>query len=503
MELTVKLTIAGKAFETGSYQVSESISSLTAGDSSGAVTSFDITIKNPDVDAPMREGNKLLAKYGVDFFVDETVTLSDPRRGTISGKIRDASRSDSDGSITFTCISSMERLNAYNVNAKPYRGTLDGAIRYYLSLAGVTSGFTIDSYIAPRPVNYIGWTGELWYHLKMLAMAQDFEIAMVDNVIQFRRTRTRELIQGRNITRSASRSLGTLAQNVEVYNYNTSGVTNQLVYPIDGWDGSLEVLNVNAGEEAEYRLELNTSVSSIETPTMVENVGPDYKGGSVYTVVSNDGLPIPPEQWRDHGGKVMISINEDTTSLTVKLWGAVGIYTYEGELATNFSLALASDTSGNRFSTLRIRGTGVKFEKEAVRIRTGVDASRTGTEVGVTVDNPFLTDLDRVYRVGCAAAMQYAGTTPSVSGDVVVHSSGDDPAIGNVAGIRVWDKKTRRYYRVTSGRIAPDRINFSAEDDLTFGDLTKRWGSKTFAEMTAAMSGLTFRQADATGWDVA
>ena len=501
--MTVKLTIAGKSFEPGSYQVSESISSLTAGDTSGAIPTFDVSIKAPDVDAPMREGNRLLAKYGVDFFVDEDVVLEDPLRGRISGKVRDSSRSDSDGAISFTCVSNLEKVNKFNVKAKPFRGYLDEAIRYYLSLAGITSGFTIHESFTTRWVNYIGWTGELWYHLKMLAMAQDFEIAVVNDVVQFRRTRNRYMVHGRNITRSSARSLGSLAKAVEVYNYNTSGVTNSLVYPIDGWDGSLEVLNVNAGEEAEYQLELSTSVSSIETPTMVENVGPDYKGGSVYTVVANDGLPIPPQQWHDHGGKVMISINDDTTTLTVKLWGPVGIYTTSGDLATNFSLALASDATANRYSTLRLRGTGVKFDKEAVRIRTGVDESRTDTEVGVTVDNPFLTDLDRVLRVGTAAARHYAGTVPSLSGDVVIHSPNDDPAIGNVAGLRVWDQKTRRRYRITSGSISPDRINFSAEDDWTFEDLNRLWAGKTFGQVNETVRGLNFRQADATGWDVA
>lgn len=501
--MSVRMTIGDTRFEVESYRITEQVVSLTAGDSSGSVGTFDVTVKAPDVDAPMREGNKLLAKYGPDFFVGEPIWLADRRWGIIAGRIRDTSRSDQDGSITFTCLSRLESLNTYNVKAKPYRGDLEGAISYYLSLAGVTFQVEIDPFLAPRPVAYIGWTGELWTHLKMLCQAQDCEIALVNNTIVFRPTRRRDLVKARNVARSQSRQLSTLAQAVEVYNYNTEGTNSTLVYPVDGWDGSLEVLNVNAGEVAEYQLELNTSVTSITNPTMVENVGPDYKSTSVYTIVANDGLPIPPAQWRDHGGKVMFSINDDTVSLTATLWGAVGIYTASGELATNFSLALASDTTSNRYSTLRIRGTGVKFDKKAVRISTGVDPSRTNTDVGVTIDNPFLTDLDRVYRVGTAAATQYSGSVASVTGDVVVFGGSGETAVGQVAGSRLYDRGSHRWYRITSANIAPDKINFSADDDMTFDDLKHRWDGKTFGDVNREAEGLTFRQADAAGWDLA
>lgn len=496
--MTTQLTIGGKTFVTGSFSISEQVVSLVAGDSSGGVGTFDIAVRRPGEDARM-EGNRLLAKYGPDFFIGDAVTLQDDRWGTISGRVRDCSRNDQDGSISFTCFSTLEKLNVVRVKAKPFVGTLENAIKYYLGLAGVTSGYSIDSFLAPRPVRYIGFVGELWYHLKMLCQAQDMEIALVNNVITFRPTRRIEINQSRDLTRGQSRQLGQLAQAVEVYNYNTEPITNKLVYPVDGWDGTLEVLNVNAGEVAEYQLELNASVTSIQTPTMVENVGPDYKASSVYTVVSNDGLPIPPAQWTNYGGKVVFSINDDSTSLTVTLWGPVGIYTHDGELATNFSLALASDATNNRYSTLRILGSGVKFEKEVIPVSTGVPASATTTEVGETVDNPFLTDLGRVYRVGIAAAVKYAGTVSSVTGTMSLRMN-PTRRTGDIAGSKVFDKRSHRWYRLASAQITPDSVNFSADDDLTFHDLTVGWNGKTFAQITSSMEGLTFQKADAAGW---
>lgn len=502
VRLSIGLEPNQHRFQIQSYSYVEQVVSLTAGDTSGSVGTFEVTVQAPDPNAPMSEGNKILNRYGPDFFIGETIWLADDRWGIVRGRIRDASRNDGSGAISFSCLSTMERLNTYNVNAKPYIGTLGGAIAYYLGLAGVDSRFfSVDPFLSGRPVSYVGWEGELWVHLKMLCQAQDCEVALVNSEIIFRPTRRQKLERAFNLSRSQSRQLGTLARAVEVYNYDTKAVTNHLVYPVGGWDGSLEVLNVNAGEVAEYQLELNTSVTSIQTPTMVENVGPDFKSGSVYTIVANDGLPIPPAQWERHGGKVMFSINSDTVSLTATLWGAVGIYTASGELATNFSLALASDTTSNRYSTLRILGSGVSFDRKAVRINTGVSEERTNTDVGVTIDNPFLTDLDRVYRVGTSAATKYAGTTPSLSGQVAIFGGTENASGGIVAGSRVYDRKSHRWYRVNSATITPDATNFSAEDDLTFGDLKDLWEGKTFGQVDAGARGLTFRQADAAGWD--
>lgn len=497
----VKITINGYQFNGATYSVQEDATPLAAGDSTGGVGTFDITVPRPDPDAHLSQGKRLLADYGPDFFLETEAYISDSSRGAVVGTVRSVSRNDEDGSLTFTCVTRLDLLNIYNVQAKPYIGTLGGAIDYYFSLADVTSGFVVDPEVASRSVTYPGWSGELWYHLKLVCAAQDCEITLINGTITFRAVRGVQVVRGRDLTRNAERRIDTIAQAVEVYNYNNRRITNELVYPTRGWDGSLEVLNVNAGEVAEYQLELSASVSSIQTPTMVENVGPDYKASSVYTIVANDGLPIPPALWSRHGGKVQITINPDTTSLTVKLFGAVGIPTVEGEFATNFSLALASDTTSNRYSTLRIVGSGVAFDKQVTRIRTGVPPEKTATEVGVTIDNPFLSGVDETYRAGTRAAKQFSGANPTLSGSVIALTrNGDDPVIGNVQGARVYDRRSHRWFRVRTGTTTRESIDFQADDDFTIGDMMDAWGGRTYAQIASEFPNFTYRQLDAAGW---
>src|SRR5690606_11121151 len=117
-------------------------------------------------------------------------------------------------------------------------------------------------------------------------------------------------------------------------------------YPPGGWSPDVEILNVNAGEIAEYTLELSASVSAIQTPTMLTSVTPEHATSSVYTIVANDGLPVTEALWSSRGGSLIVRINPDTQSLTIRMRGATGVPLSTGGAATNFLVALASDPSG-------------------------------------------------------------------------------------------------------------------------------------------------------------
>lgn len=76
-------------------------------------------------------------------------------------------------------------------SAKPWAGTLAGAIAYWCSLAGVTTGITVDSAIAIRPVVVVGWHANVWLQIKLFCAAQQVEVALVGNQIIVRPPRTR------------------------------------------------------------------------------------------------------------------------------------------------------------------------------------------------------------------------------------------------------------------------------------------------------------------------
>lgn len=549
--------------EIADYSVSEDATPLAAGDSTGSVGTFTLSIPRPDPSAApvvsVIHASTLLAPGGESFFIGSKVTLSDSRKGFTLGTVNAASSSDDGGMIEMSGTTRLGQLNVYGIQAQPFIGTLRDAFTYYVGLAGIDTDISVDPGIETRPVVFPGWHGELWYYLKQMAAAQDCDISLVSGVILLRPIRTRIAAPNRDTLRSRALGGGSLAQAVEVYRYDNRAITNELVYPPGGWVPEVQVLNVNAGEEEEYTLELSSSLSSIQAPTMETFVPQDYDESSVYTIVANDGLPVDPGLWSDFGGSLTVEIAPDTTHLIVRLRGAVGVPLASGEeAASNFSVALGSDFTGNRYSTLRIVGTGVAFNKQKVRIRTGVPASRTATDIGVTIDNPFISTVNDLYRAGVRAAKEFTGASYSLTGSVIsVNRRGDtgqvsiptygqiheelentlgsgftyddlethytseglltyrqirqfwidffadpdvDQVFGNVQGARVYDRRSRRWYRVRQGRLVPGGISFeSAEDDIIWRDIQDKWAGKTYGWVQARLGFYTYQQVELLG----
>lgn len=580
-----RVDIEGMKLEASDYSVTEASSPLAAGDSSGAVGTFSLTLPIPDEYVPLGtvvqgygygEGPygsgpyggtsfvgtpntpwKVIREIGPQILIDKSVRIQDPRKGFTLGTIKGAVESRDGGSIQLTGTSRLGSLNIYGIQAQPFIGTLRNAFTYYLSLANIPADIFVDDEIGDRPVVFPGWTGELWYYLKLMAAAQDCDISLVSGVILLRAIRKRVATENRDTSRTISTGSNTLARAIEIYQYNNRQITNELVYPPGGWTPDVQVLTVNAGETTEYTLELSASVSSIQQPTMQTFVGQNYTATSVYTIVADDGLAVSPALWSGHGGAFSMSISEDTTHLIVKLTGATGVPTTSGAAAQNFSVALGSDTTGNRYSTLRIVGSGVAYSKTKKRVRTGVPASQTSTDIGVTIDNPFISTTNDLYRTGTRAAKQFSGAAMSLSGNVVaINRLGDsgvatyptyaqvqselqselgtpsygaveayyaglglisygqvrehwfevfrnddvNQVFGNAQGARIRDFKTRRWYRIRDATLSPSGIAVgSADDDLTIADIQSLYDGLTYSEVEDILNLFTYREVDLAG----
>lgn len=488
----VLIEVAGYRIPVETYSFQEDSTPLSASDTSGGTGLLTVTLLDvdPDETGTQDTGMNWIQAYGRNILLDKDVTFTDSQWGTVQGRITSVQQ-PSPGLIQATASTRLSVLNAYNIQAQPFVGTLGDLLRYYAGLAGIAT-VTVDSAIDGRAISAPGWTGELWYHLKMLALAEEFEIAFVSGVPEFRRLRDTHLIPGRAISLGGNLPVPTLAQSVEVYQYNNQAITDQLVYPPGGWSNDVTVLNVNAGETEEYTLELSASVSSIQTPVMQTNVAPEYGATSVYTIVANDGLPVLPAMWASRGGSLTVTINEDTRSLTVKLTGATGIPLSTGGEAANFAVALASDTTGSRYSTLRIIGTGVEFNRVLHSFKTGATAQQTATAVGVTVDNPFLSDKNQTFRAGVRAAVDFAGPVPAYE-TTVIRAVDVTPTLGNVPGARVIDKKTKRPYRTRTANYSRGQISISADDDLLHDDIEGYRMGLTYAQVQSTRNGVTYR----------
>lgn len=581
-----RIDIEGMKLEASDYSVTEASSPLAAGDSSGQVGTFSITLPIPDEyvtlgtviegfgygEGPYGSGPyggtylvgtpnnpwKVIRQIGPQILIDKSVRIEDPRKGFTLGTINSASVSRDGGTIQLSGTSRLGSLNVYGIQAQPFVGTLRNAFTYYLGLAGITTDLFVDDEIGDRSVVFPGWSGELWYYLKLMATAQDCDISLVSGVVLLRAIRKRIATQDRDTSRTIATGSNTLAQAVEVYQYNNRAITNELVYPPGGWNPNVQVLTVNAGETTEYTLELSASVSSIQQPIMQTFVGQAEASSSVYTIVADDGLAVSPEMWQALGGSFSISIDEDTSHLRVVLTGATNVPTSAGTPAQNFSVALGSDTTGNRYSTLRIVGSGVAFTKTKKRIRTGVPASKTATDVGVTIDNPFISTTNDLYRAGTRAAKKFAGAAMSLSGNVIaINRRGDtgsvayptygqvqtalqtelggsptygavesyyiglglityaqvrehwfevfrdddtDQVFGNAQGARIYDRKSRRWYRIRDASLTPGGISIgSADDDLTIGDIEEKYAGLIYEDVQTILDPFTYREVELAG----
>lgn len=536
----IKVEFGGKEYPLIDYSVAEASTPLAAGDSSGQVGTIDLKIPPASTENALRP----------ETFIDSEVKLTDGNKGFTVGTVTGVNWGVGAPTVV-TATSRISKLNIYNVQAQPFIGTLGQAFEYYASLAGVVTDIFVDSEIAARPVAVGGWFGELWFNLKALAAAFDCDIALVSGVILLRPIRVRDVNRGKWVSKQHIISSDNLAQLVEVYQYNYEPITNSLVYPTNGWNSEVSVITVNAGESIEEELELSASVSAIQQPEFSTSVGKNYVASSVYTVCGDDGLPITEAAWVSRGGSLSVSIGSETNKLLVKITAPTGLPNADGTEIKSYGISMASEDGTGRYSTLRIVGTGVRYDKQLVSIQTGLTSTDTGTEVGITIDNPFISTPEQAYSAGSRAARKYAGKVFTLSGTLTaVNKLGDsgeatyptydyvkalyagktydevqainanktyaevaeeffadvrdnfeNQVFGNVSGARIWDSASRRWYRIRSAAITQDVINFEADDDLTFADVTQKHNAhgRTFADVDAMYAGKTYTEVSLLG----
>lgn len=486
--LHVSLPGGDASFDVEDYSINLDSTPLDSGDTSGGVGDVSVTIKTPS------DPEHTLNKQGAAVLARKTFSLF-TRYGLIQGSITDTSIGDGYGTLVLSGVTAAERLNVYNVRAVPTRDYLYAVIEYYVRMAGENITWDMDLSLAPRIILAPGWTGELWYFLKQLCAAERVQISITQSEVYFGPIRTEAAAQEVGLDSQASVDSISLAQFVEVYEYNSKWVSGGPVYPPGGWSDEVEVISVNAGEYEEIELEVSGSLVSIVTPKMVERVGRDVINASVYTIVGDDGLPIKPAQWTAKGGKVTFEVSEDSRKIIMKVQTPEKINMYNGEVSQSYAFALAADGSGSRYSTLRILGTGILFDHEPLKIPTGATEQQTGTEVGETIDNPFLSNRAKVFTAAMAAANKYSGYNPSISGNVMDIRPGQ-PSPSN-EGERVF--VDQRPYRIRTASYSPGGVQYTAENDLAFGDVQESYGGLTYAQIQTANAGLTYFDVHAKG----
>jgi hypothetical protein len=511
----VDVTIGGEPYwGTGSYSITEDSTPVDPADSTGGYGQLTLAIKD-------KPGVKLLGGAPLEF--------ADGVQGKTSGIVRGQSGNGLTAQIT---ADSRLALAAVKRKAGPFVGTLGNALRYYLSLCGITSGIVIHQDLESVPVKLPGWEAVVYDQLKKLGTARSFEFTLASSNIVFRPPRGRVAINYRDASVNWAIDESNLAQTVEGYSYNTSSGT-KLAYPSGGWNEDVTVYTVEAGQTVELDLPIDASLSSVEQPVCLAFVDRTESSMSVYSVTGNDDLPVQPAQWAAGGGSLTVAIGEDSRSLKVTIKGSS-----ETQYAP-YRIAVSAGPS-NYYSSLRIRGTGVFFSKTLLSLYGSLDTDRATTEVGHTIDNEFFENEDQLYHAMLRSSARYGSPRQTISvrskginrsgetGSYVYPTIGDlkalhpgatigdlkatpgldgtiaewnatllatvandfqNQAFGNVGGARVLHEDS--WYRIRTASLAQGSIGYSAERDNTVGDVYRT--GETIAQWNARWAGKTIK----------
>lgn len=504
-------------YNVGGYSVVEDATPLDPSDLTGGFG--QITVALPDRIAVRRTMGKELS-------------LTDGSLGQIVGTVRNLKGDLSAGEVVAN--SRLGQL-AVERTIQPFVGLLGDALEYYLSLCGITTGIVVEPTVASVSVKLPGGRFFVYDQIEKLGAAYGFETSLVSSNVVFRRPQQRVAAAYRDASTDWSLSQDQFAQTVQGYYYNTSAGT-QIAYPVHGEVDEVSPYQVDSGSVREDEIRLDASLSSVEQPVAVGSVSRYDTSLSVYTVVDNADQIVSPAQWVGNGGRVEVTIGEDTRTLKIKIVAA--------SLPARGPFRIAMPLGENEyFSSLRIRGTGVFWQQELMTLYIHDDVDLAPDEVGTLVDSEYMETADQLYhrllrtaarygtdrqtirvtsggvnRLGDSGSAEYPtigdvelmfpgatiGSIATELGPTIadwnaelfesVRSDFKNQAFGNVAGARVLDEGS--YYRIRTATITPQSVTYEAERDNTISDVyhvgetiadwNARWADRTIRDVNIA-----------------
>lgn len=480
------------------YSYSEEVTPLEPSSMNGGTSQVNIT------GTAMLEDTVGNTHPNSALLVNNTMQLVDSNYGSINFLAKKVSINNGIASVTGETI--MSRLNTYKT-AAPHGGggaSLLSAIEYYCSLVDVVP--VIDEDFANEldaiDVNYLGWSGNVWEHLKMLCAA--VSASEVDNVgiemyvdgsdLVFRKAKTVDVKFSKVSSENYSIDSFNSAKSVDVVKYATTYGVNQVVREQQRQLGGLFTVNENvsitdamqveAGQVVTKRFLINASLSEVKQPQCVEQIFPlPYAGVTgQYVVVGNDDLPIVPAQWEGQGGSLTVSLTENPYEIEITIVAppAAALPTVDNPSVLTYApYKIGVESSGEAdYPALYIVGTGVFFEKSTKTFLTGADDDYTSKDSNQTIDNIFITtDFNQNAR-GIAAAQVICGPNIMLSQTI-----SDSVSFGSANG-SIQSVKSNKF-RTVSASYGPNGVSITATPCATFTDFNDLWVPKEFSEFNA------------------
>ena len=431
--------------------------------------------------------------------INNQMLLSDEEYGDVSFSIKRLSFNDDLVSITGETLQARLDVDRTALPQGSDAGgyTFAAAIEYYCSLVDVVPVFDGDLYdkLDAIDVDFVGWQGNVWEHLKMLCAASyvdnDYstfiEMYILDDELHFRQggqssIDTSDIISDETVEIDAYDA----AQSVQVVKYNTDYRANSLLRQqnIDELNyANLELVSivdsfqVSANEKITRRVLVNASLESVEQPIAVQTVAFPVTY-SQYVIVANDGIPLTPAQWNSQGGSVTIELTENPNEIEITVVGA----NYP-ELGP-FKIGVES-AGGDDYPAFYLRGTGVFFEKTEHVIHTGAPANER--QDAATIDNPFITDDALLWSKGVKIAQELCGPVFTLNQNIPIGLE-----FGNATGsiVSAFDSK----FRVDNTSFSQSGVGIKATSYVTMADFNAAWSGSTIEDFNTSMSGISFNE---------
>jgi hypothetical protein len=384
LEVTGNGRFDGHKSDIISYSYSEGSTPHMVGDDSGGVGDISVTV--PD-----------FRNDGIVLYKDD-VTLTDDVYGSVTGRID--SLSSTNGIIDLTGRSRLSFLNIPGV-VPPATTTIRGLFQSIFSAANLTDDVAFSPLVPETAITTPGFEGDLWVFVKQACSTYGVEVSLINNTIYVQPIRQREVNIESISNETYNLSDVDVAQSFNVAYYNYSQETNAMAYPRGGWTPEVTVYQVESGETVVVDIPVDAYLTSIDQPVAQDLVAKNYSGSSsVYSVSGNDGLPVTAAFWNDFGGSVTAELKQNNTVIELTIVGP------NFPALSPYSLGVSDGSTA--YSTVRIIGDGVFFERKLITINTGVTPSISAREVGPEIDNPFVSTLEQAWDVGVKTRQMYA-----------------------------------------------------------------------------------------------
>jgi hypothetical protein len=439
--------------------------------------------------------------------INNQITLQEDDYGLIDLQVRSVAANA--GIVTVTADTTQWRLNVTKTalpvpnSTEEVAGNLFAAINYYCGLVGIIPVIdsALETELTAVTVNFMGWTGNVWDHLKMLCSAVSASATVtlpiemfvgVDGLAFRKALTTSSGLEELKSDHSVTISTGTPAKEVDVYRYKTSYGTNKVVYEQSNYDESgnnpglflasvTDSMQVDAGETVTKRVKINATLETVNQPVCVSTITRTYPAPYVgttgeYVIFGNDNFPILPDQWNAFGGSVTIATTDvaDEIEITVTAPPLDGMEKVDG--GTGYSpykigVEIADDAE---YPAFWITGTGVFFEKRKHTFLTGAPDEYAPADNASTIDNPFITTLIGVTSRGVAAAQAACGPSVSISSTL---------ATANPFGQTIGRTETMdsNRFRIESASYSESSVSINGSACATIADFNSKWSGKTIA----------------------